>query len=181
MQATNERLKALSNQLKQNSLASELIKLWSKNNNIPEFIFREVFFINNEWQSSYVNIDGELGQSIPVSEDLIVSYLTGSPTDQQRQESFYLDNFMRNLYTLLEPKFFYSSSSVPFVSAVIQFLEREVDVNLGAEEDGTQNLKLNNLGPRHMTSIPEAEFGRDPEELYNHKISANNGDKFYSE
>lgn len=181
MEATNSRLKTLLSQLKQNQLGSELIKLWIKNNSLPEFIFREVYYLNDEWLSTYVTIDGDLGESIPVSEETIISYLTGAPSDQQREESFYLDNFMRNLYTLLEPKFFYSSLSVQFVNTVIQFLDREVDVSLMAGENGEQNLKLNNLGPKHMTSIPEAEFGRDPEELYNSKVSTDNADKFYDE
>ena len=182
MQSTNLRLKSLGSKLKQNDLSVELIRLWTRNNTSPEFIFRELYFNNNEqWVVSYVNIDGELSDSVVVNEESIIEYLVGSPSDQVREENFLLDNFMRNLYTLLEPKYFYSSLSVPFVNVVSQFLEREVNVTIGATPEGEQNLRLNNLTQQHRTSIPEAEFGRDPEELYKNKISANNHDKFYTE
>lgn len=179
MEKTVEELKKIERlvDIKQNPLAKNVVHHWIQYQNNPLLKFHQVQFINNKWTSHILSSDGTLEQPKTIPSELLLTYLKGEVTDEERSIDYRLDSFMCNLLGKADISVFEQNvTTKPFYRFVYKFLNSEVFCTYDPSDP--EIIQMLTSDPVANNPHPETNIGKSAQQLIEESILQSNLDNF---
>ena len=163
--------------IKEDPMAKNMIHQWIEYQSNPMLKFHQVKFINNKWITYILSSDGTLEQPRIIPGDLIVTYLKGEVTNEERSVDYRLDSFMCNLLGKIDISVFVQNvTTKPFYRYMYKFLNSEVFCTYDPSDP--EIIQMVSSDPIANNPHPEINIGKSAQQQIEETILDSNLDHF---